>query len=66
MWYQCKFLDNEYYVNELGQVKSNERYSLIDNRKINAKILKPYEINSGYLAVDLRYKNKTIKFFCSF
>lgn len=62
MWYPCKFLDNEYSVNELGQVKSNERYSLIDNRKINAKILKPYEINSGYLVVDLRYRNKTIKF----
>lgn len=61
MWYPCIFLDGNYSVNELGEVRSNERYGL-DNRKINSKIIKPYEINSGYLVVDLRHNGQTKKF----
>ena len=55
------FLDGNYSVNELGEVRSNERYGF-DNRKINSKIIKPYEINSGYLVVDLRHNGQTKRF----
>lgn len=57
MWYNCSFLDNAYAVNEFGEVRSNERYGL-DGRIVHSKILKPYEINTNYLVVDLRYNGE--------
>lgn len=61
MWYNCSFLDNAYSVNELGDVRSNERYGL-DGRIVHSRILKPYEINSHYLVVDLMYRGEKLKF----
>jgi NUMOD4 motif. len=57
MWYNCSFLDNAYAVNEFGEIRSNERYGL-DGRIVHSKILKPYEINTNYLVVDLRYNGE--------
>ena len=61
MWYECKFLDSNYSVNELGEIRSNERIGT-DGRKVYSRIIKPYEINTGYLIVDLRHKGKTKRF----
>lgn len=57
MWKYIKNYENFYSVNELGEIKSNDRVVFnkgtnIENR-IKGKILKQYKNNKGYLCVVL-------------
>lgn len=61
MWYNCKFLDNNYAVSDEGQVRRNRGYGA-DGRIINEHILKPYKMKNGYQVVDVRFKGETLRF----
>lgn len=61
MWYNCKFLDNNYAVSDDGQVRRNQGYGF-DGRIIHEHILRPFTMKNGYKVVDVRYKGRTIRF----
>ena len=67
LWQPISGLEDRYEVSSLGAVRSIQRVEKILNRwgtythrPVKSRTLKPFPLNSGYLSVALKVKNKSV------